>query len=316
MRKRVRIVRILFIMTLAVMLLLASNVFLVSIRKVHLRSGTDLSAYANSANTVHETLKATRGNIYDRNGTVIAQDRQTYNIVCILSPDRPTVNGKIVYVQDVEGTARALSKILDADYDTLYGYLNQYNTSGLWQTELGPAGRNLSKATMEKIQDLGLPGIEFTDSIQRVYPLGSFASNLIGFAQSDENGTTIGKMGTELYLDSYLSGIDGSRTYQADANGYILPGMREETVSPVNGYDVYLTIDQDLQEALEDAFVKTTERFDPLRIWGSVMDLDTGKILAWGQAPSFDPNLMDIADYNNYGTQLPYEPGSTLKSFT
>ena len=316
MRKRVRIVRILFLMTLAVMLLLASNVFLVSIRKVHLRSGTDLSAYADSANTVHETLKATRGNIYDRNGTVIAQDRQTYNIVCILSPDRPTVNNKIVYVQDVEGTARALSKILDADYDTLFGYLNQYNTNGLWQTELGPAGRNLSKATMEKIQDLGLPGIEFTDSIQRVYPLGSFASNLIGFAQSDENGTTVGKMGTELYLDSYLSGIDGSRTYQADSNGYILPGMKEEIVSAVNGYDVYLTIDQELQEALEDAFEKTTERFDPLRIWGSVMDLDTGKILAWGQSPSFDPNLMDIADYNNYGTQLPYEPGSTLKSFT
>jgi len=315
-RKRVRTVRLLFIMTLAVMFMLAANVFLVSIRKVHMRSGTDLSAYADSANTVHETLKAVRGNIYDSQGTIIAQDQQTYNIYCILSPERPAVGEQITYVQDIEGTAMALARILKADYDTIYTYLNQWETKHLFQTELGTAGRNLSKSTMEEIQELNLPGIEFTDSIQRVYPLGRFASNLIGYAQSDENGTAVGKMGAELYLESYLKGIDGSRTYQADSNGYILPGMKEEIVSAVNGYDVYLTLDQDLQESLEDAFEMTAERFDPLRIWGSVMELDTGRILAWGQYPNFDPNILDIQDFNNYGTQLPYEPGSTLKSFT
>ncbi len=315
-RRRLKTVRVIFYMTLAVMLMLASNVFLVSIRKVHLRSNTDLRAYADSANTVHEVMKATRGNIYDRSGTIIAQDQQTYNIVCILDPNRPSVGDTVTYVKDVEGTARALAKVLNADYDTLFSYLNQYNTSGLFQTELGTAGRNLSKSMMEQIRDLGLPGIEFTDSIQRVYPLGSFASNLIGYAQSDETGSTVGKMGTELYLDSYLAGIDGSRTYQADSNGYILPGMREEVVSAVNGYDVHLTLDQEIQEALEDAFAQTVERFDAQRVWGAVVELDTGKILGWGQAPSFDPNELEIADYNNYGTQLPYEAGSTMKTFT
>ncbi len=294
------------------MVLIASNVFFVSVYKVHLRSGTDLSAYADSANTVRETTKALRGNIYDRNGTIIAQDNKTYNIICILDPNRPAPEGKIAYVNDKEGTAAALSRILKIDYDTCLGYLKQ----NVYQTELGLAGRNLSKATMEEITALNLPGIEFTDSIQRVYPLGTFASNLIGFAQSDETGSTIGRMGAELYLENYLGGVDGYRMYQADKNGFILPGMREEVVSAVNGYNVYLTLDQQIQETLEESFRMTNDIFDAYRVWGSVMEISTGKILAWGQSPSFDPNTLEISDYNNYGAQLPYEPGSTLKTFT
>ena len=80
-----RAMRTIIILTLAAMLILAANVFLVAVSKVHLRSGTDLSRYADSANTVREITKALRGNIYDRNGTVIAQDNKTYNIYCILS---------------------------------------------------------------------------------------------------------------------------------------------------------------------------------------------------------------------------------------
>ena len=317
MRKRVRnrtqkIIFIIFMMTLAVMVLIASNVFLVTINKVHLGSGTDLSAYADSANTVTTTHKALRGNIYDRNGTIIAQDSKTYNIVCILDENRPSTGDTIAYVKDKEGTASALSKILKMDYDTCINYLNQ----DVYQTELGTAGRNLSKSTKEEIEALNLPGIEFTDSIQRVYPLGTFASNLIGFAQSDETGSTVGKMGAELYLNGYLQGTDGYSTYQSDKDGNILPGMKEETVSAVNGYDVYTTLDSVIQQALEESFEMTNDEFNASRVWGSVMEISTGKILAWGQSPSFDPNTLEITDYNNYGTQIPYEPGSTLKTFT
>lgn len=317
MRKKVRnrtqkITFIIFMITLAVMVLIASNVFLVTIAKVHLGSGTDLSAYADSANTVTTTNKALRGNIYDRNGTIIAQDSKTYNIVCILDENRPSTGDTIAYVKDKEGTASALSKILKMDYETCLNYLNQ----DVYQTELGTAGRNLSKSTKEEIEALNLPGIEFTDSIQRVYPLGTFASNLIGFAQSDETGSTVGKMGAELYLDGYLKGTDGYSTYQSDKDGNILPGMKEETVSAVNGYDVYTTLDSVIQQALEESFEMTNDEFNASRVWGSVMEISTGKILAWGQSPSFDPNTLEITDYNNYGTQIPYEPGSTLKTFT
>ncbi|MDD7681255.1 MAG: penicillin-binding protein, partial [Stecheria intestinalis] len=301
-----RAVRSIFLLALAVMILLAADVFFVAIEKKHLRSVTDLSAYADSDNLRTEVTKAMRGNIYASDGTVIAEDSRTYNIICILDSSRPSVGDTISYVQDKEGTAEQLSKILKIDYDTCLNYLNQ----DVYQTELGTAGRNLSESVKDEIEALNLPGIEFTNSIKRVYPLGQFASNLIGFAQSDENGSVVGKMGAELYLNSYLTGTDGYRTYQADKNGYILPGMKEDTQAAVNGNDVYTTLNVSIQQALEDSFQMTEDTFGAIRIWGAVMEISTGKILAWGQYPSFDPNTLDITDYNNYGSQLPYEPGS------
>lgn len=305
-------VRRILIVTLAAILLIASNVFFVTIGKVHLRSGTDLSIYADSANTVTETSLALRGFIYDRNGQVIAQDNRTYDIVCVLSSARQSIEGQISYVKDKEGTAKVLSEILKIDYDKIMGYFSQ----DIYQTELGIGGRHLSQATKELIESYHLPGIEFTDSIKRIYPNGQFASNLVGFAQQDDYGITTGQMGLELYLNSYLSGTNGSRTYQTDKDGYRLPGMKEEVVSAVNGDDVYLTLDTSIQQTLEQSMSMTQSQFGADNVWGGVMEIKTGKILAWGQSNSFDPNVREISDYTNTGTQIPYEPGSTLKTFT
>ncbi|MDO4414846.1 MAG: penicillin-binding protein [Erysipelotrichaceae bacterium] len=305
-------VREIFLVTLAAIVLLASNVFFVTISKVHLRSGQDLSGYANSANYVHEINKALRGNIYDRNGSVIAQDSRTYNIICILDPNRPAVEGTIAHVADKEGTAEILSKVLRMDYDKILDYLNQ----DVYQTELGYGGRKLSKAVKDEIESYDLPGIEFTDSVQRIYPMGQFASNLIGYAQSDDTGSTTGRMGIELYLDPYLSGTDGSRTYQADEYGYVLPGMKEEVISARNGNHVYLTLDAGIQESLEEGMKTTMGLYQTQRVWGGAMEIATGKVIAWGQSPSFDPNTLEnITDYTNTGAQMAYEPGSTMKSF-
>ncbi len=310
-RKTNNMILLIFIATLVVMVTLAANVFLVSIVKLHARSKTSLKDYANSANTHVEITKANRGFIFDRSGNIIAQDNRTYNIYCILDPNRPSVKGKVSYVQDPKYTAQVLSTILKMDEETAYNYL----TKKVYQTELGTAGRNLSRETKELIESYKLPGIEFDTSVKRSYPLGVFAPYLIGFAQSDETGSTIGKMGAEMYLDKYLLGTDGTRIYQADKNGYILPGMREEVTNAINGANVYLTLDKELQESLEQTFIMTSQQFKADRIWGSVMEVHTGKILAWGQYPSFDPNTLNITDYNNYGAQLPYEPGSTFKTF-
>ena len=244
---------LIFSFTLVVMSILIANVFVVAVEKKHLRSNTDLQKYADSANIRNEVLKSTRGYIYDKNGNIIAQDILTYNIYCVLSDQRPSYEGVIAYVADKEYTASVLSNILKMDKDKCLTYLSQ----DVYQTELGTAGRNLSKETKELIESYNLPGVEFTTSIQRSYPLGVFASNLIGFAQSDESGSTVGKMGAELYLEDYLKGKDGYRSYQADKNGYILPGMKEEVASPVNGANVYLTLDKELQETLEQAFLQT-----------------------------------------------------------
>ena len=312
-KRRNHAVRNIILVTLAAILLIVSDVFFVAVGKVHLRSGTDLSVYADSANTVTESEQALRGNIYDRSGNVIAQDNRTYNIICILNKKRKTGDGKPAYVVDKEKTAKELSEILKIDQNKILSYLNQ----DVYQTELGTAGRNLTKSQKDDIDKLNLPGIEFTDSIKRVYPNNTFASNLIGYAQSDETGTTVGKMGLELYLDSYLRGTNGSRTYQVDKDGYVLPGMKEEVKSAVNGDNVYLTLDQGIQQTLETAFQTTAKTFHAQSIWGGAMEVKTGKVIAWGQYPSYDPNNLDnVQNYNNIGAQVPYEPGSTLKTFT
>ena len=311
-RRKPKTVSTIMIVTLVTIMLLVTDVFCVAIGKTHPNSGTDLNLYVDSSNTVVDYTKAMRGNLYDRNGNVIAQDTRTYNIICILDESRPSIDGEISYVKDKETTASALSKILMIDYDKVLALLNQ----DVYQTELGNAGRNLSKNTKDEIEALQLPGIEFTDSIQRLYPNHTFASNLIGYAIADESGSTVGQMGLELYLDSYLSGQDGKRVYQVDKNGYVLPGMKEENVSAVNGNDVYLTLDVSIQQALETAFKETEEKFNAPSVWGGVMELDTGKVVAWGQSPSFDPNsLENITNYNNIGSQSAYEPGSTMKTF-
>lgn len=288
------------------------NVFFVAIMGVHMRSGTDVKIYADSSNMVNEVKRSNRGFIYDRNGTIIAQDNQTYNLKAILSSSRPSRPNEVAYVQDPLYTSRILAPILDMDEEVLFKLL----TSTSYETEIGTKGRNLSKEKKEEIEALKLPGIEFSKATQRYYPLGVFASNLIGFAQQDENGKAVGKMGIELIYDEMLTGTDGYRKFQADKFNYILPGVQVDEKSAVNGQDVYLTLDRSIQEALEQAFKETYERFHSDRAWGAVMEVDTGKMLAWGQSPSFNPNSLENVEYNNFGAQLPYEPGSTLKVFT
>ncbi|MFV0380536.1 MAG: penicillin-binding protein [Anaerorhabdus sp.] len=312
MKKNNVMLIIIFIMTLAFSITIVADVFIVSVNKTHVLSNTDLTEYTNKANIKRKVLKAERGTIYDRDGVVIVQDNKTFNIVCILDENRLAPKGKVAYVDNPKDTAAKLATLLGGDEEEIYALL----TKDTYQTELGLIGRNLSREKKEEIESYNLNGIEFVESIQRIYPLGTFSSHTIGFAQSDENGSTVGKMGLELILEEELSGTDGIRIYQADKNGYTLPGMKIDETNAINGNNVTLTIDQEMQEALEEAFLETEENFDVDRIWGSVMEVDSGKILAWGQYPSFDPNKLDVQDYNNYGTQLPYEPGSTMKTFT
>lgn len=310
-KRKVDILTHIVVVTSVAIMILIADVFFVSIQNKHFASGTDLTVYSDTSNVVTETILSNRGTIYDRDGVVIAEDNHTYDIYCILDSSRPSADG-IAYVKDKEGTAKILSEILYIDYDKVLDMLNQ----DVYQTELGKAGRNLSKDVKDEIESYKLPGVEFQDSVQRVYPMGTFASNLIGYVTLNEDGSYSGKMGLEQVLDSYLAGKNGSRTYQTDSSGYVLAGMKENVVSAKNGDDVTLTLDQELQETLEQSFKITQEQFNPDRIWGAVMEVDTGKVLAWGQSPSFDPNVLDISEYSNYGAQQPYEPGSTLKTFT
>lgn len=307
--------RFLYVIFLTVVLIVIVNVFLVTVVKIHIRSGTSLVNYVQSVSNVDETIFASRGIIYDSEGMIVAQDVQTYDIICYLDPDRLSAGDEVAYVDDPAFTASVLAPILGMESSDIYEILTA--NVGLYQIELGASGRNLSEEQKNQIEAIeGLHGIGFRNSYKRYYPYGEmFSPQLVGFAQSDNTGKLIGKLGVEAYLNDELSGTDGYHSYQRDKHGYILPGMYEETKEAVNGYDVHLTINNSIQEALYTCLNTTTEYKNASRAWGAVVEIKTGKILAWGQTPSFNPNNLTSDDVQvNYGSQLVYEPGSVMKS--
>ncbi len=289
------------------------NVIFVSVFKLHVRSMTSLDEYVTSVNYIREDIYASRGNIYDANGITIAQDKNTYSIICYMSKSRYNADGSPAHVEDIDYTANVLANLLGGDAKEIAAILE--SAEGKYQTEIGIVGRQIDEKVKEAIEEYELPGVDFVASSKRYYPLGDIMSPyLVGFAQ-DDAGKLVGKMGVEQYLNDELSGIDGYRVYQADEDGYVLPGMTEEIKEPQDGYDVYLTLDNVIQEALETALEKTMEERNASRAWGAVVEIDSGKILAWGQSPSYDPNKLDIEEYNNFGSQTMFEPGSVFKSF-
>lgn len=296
-------------------LVIIANVLLVTVGHIHVRSMTSLDDYVYSVSNVEETIFASRGSIYDTNGITVAQDVQTYDIICYLDQDRLSNGSDVAYVDNPSYTANALAPILGMEAGEIYDILT--SNYGLYQVELGAKGRNLTQQQVDQIKAIeGLNGIGFRNSYERYYPYGeSFSPQLLGFAQSDNTGKLIGKLGIEAYLNDELSGTDGYRSYQQDKNGYVLPGMFDETVEAIDGYDVYLTLDVPIQEALNTCLQTTMEYKNASRAWGAVVEVNTGKILAWGQTPSFNPNSPKSDDVQvNYGSQLAYEPGSVMKA--
>ena len=166
--------------------LIISNVLFTMVTHKHYRSGVDVKEYKEPDTYSSNVLKANRGTIYDRNGEVIAKDEDTYTLVAILDENRKGINNTPAYVKDIDDTAYKLSKVLDLKETEISKILRDAREDGLYQTELGLRGKNLSAETKEKIDAMKLPGITFTKTVKRNYPQGTFASHLIGFASYDE----------------------------------------------------------------------------------------------------------------------------------
>ena len=156
---------------LTVTLAVIVNVFLVTILKVHIRSNTSLNDYVQSVSNVEERIFASRGNIYDKEGSIVAQDVKTYDIICYLDEERLSSSDEIAYVDDPSFTAQALAPILGMDASDIYNIL--VSNKGLYQIELGTKGRNLSEEQKNQIEAIkGLHGIDFRNSYKRYYPYG------------------------------------------------------------------------------------------------------------------------------------------------
>ncbi|MCI9312656.1 MAG: penicillin-binding protein [Erysipelotrichaceae bacterium] len=296
--------------------LVVCNVLYTMISKTHFRSGTLVSVYSSSAEKTR-VISASRGYIYDRNKEIVAQDVDTYTIFAILDPSHTGIGDVPEYVSDPLLTSEKLAPMLNMEVSEMMNYFEMAQANNQYQTEFGLKGKNLSITQKEAIDALALPGIEFSKSSKRFYPNGKFASYLIGYAQyDDEAGRMVGRMGIESVLDEYLKGSDGEERYSASASGTVLPGSKYVTDQAVNGNDVYLTLDKNVQVALEKCLETTMNEFHAQRAWGVIVEVETGKILGYASYPTFDLNELDIKDYHNVPCDYMYEPGSVMKSIT
>ncbi|KKI93742.1 penicillin-binding protein [Bacillus sp. SA1-12] len=276
--------------------------------------GEALAARAEKLYEEQRPIEATRGRILDHSGEVIAEDKTSYKLIAILDEKVTTNPKKPQHVVDVDETAQKLAPLLDMKVSEVEKILSKED---LFQVEFGSAGRDISQSQKEKIEELDLPGITFIRDKQRFYPNGVFSSHLIGYAQTqEETKETVGMMGLEKNLEKYLREEDGYVKFEKDNYNWKLPNSNDKIVAPKNGNDVYLTIDQKIQTFLEDAMNQVVDEFSPEKIIAVVADPKTGKILAMGQRPSFDPNTRDITSYTNDVISYPFEPGSTMKIFT
>ena len=307
----------LLIIMMVIATLILSNVLFTMVTQKHFRSGVNVKDFKEPDISNTTVLKGNRGTIYDRGGEVIAQDEDTYTLVAILDKSRKGIGNVPAYVKNVDKTARLLAPKLDMKEDSIRDILQNAIDNKQYQTELGTKGKNLSKSVKESIEALELPGITFTKSVERSYPTGTFASHLIGYAQyNEQSGQIEGQMGLEKSLNTFLQGEDGIEVYQKDANGNILPGTKYTKKYAKNGNDVYLTLDRNVQLALQSSLKKTMKEVKADRGWGLVMEVETGKVLGWAGLPSFDLNKRDIKDYLDVPSQYLYEPGSVMKGIT
>ena len=278
----------------------------------------NLQKLANSRTTRTDKLQAKRGTIYSANEDILAQNVISYKLIAYLSKSRTTNEKKPQHVVDKELTAEKLAPILGMEKEEILKYLNKEN---LYQTEFGTRGRGLSEIQKQEIENLGLPGLDFIESYKRYYPKGNFLSYTLGYATSkvDDNGNSIinGKMGLELYYDNILKGEDGFVTYQKDLKGYKISGTNEVRREAVQGKDIYLTIDSNVQFFVEQALNNCKSNFGYEWFTMVIMDAKTGKILGLSSNPNFDLNTREnITNYLDMTISLPYEPGSTMKTFT
>ena len=274
--------------------------------------GINMQEFALSRTTEKKTLYASRGTVYDVSGEALALNVNSYTVIAYLSEARTSDDKDPKHVVDKSGTAEALAPLINMESKDILTLLNH----DAYQVELGPGGRNITELTKQKIEELDLPGIDFLESSKRYYPYDDFASYIIGYAKKNDNGDIVGEMGIESYFDEELSGTDGYTEYQKDAYGYQIANSPALVEDPESGNDIYLTIDSNIQMFLDNA-LETMLR-DNESDWATITiaDAKTGAIVGSASNPTFNPNKLDITNYNNPLVAYTYEPGSTMKIFS
>ncbi len=264
-------------------------------------------------------LQPVRGSILDRTGQVLAQDGDAYTVA---------VNPSLIVAYDLEDAviaalAPALNMNTPSGQMKLREKVTARNKDGklLAQVEIRSEGWKIDKSVAEQIrqqiESQGLRGVYLIEQSKRYYPADVLASQLLGYVDKENNA----RSGIELMYDELLKGTPGKLSYEKDARGYELPDGKASLTQPVDGKDLVLTIDRNIQHYIDDALASMYEQFRPKAAMMIAADPNTMEILGMSSLPNFNPNSYwdyaasaDFAMNRTISSQ--YEPGSTFKIVT
>ena len=282
----------LFSIFLFFIILYSSLIF--KIYGLQIEKGGYYSARAASQNRLAGFLEPQRGSIYftDRNDNFIpAAITKAYPVIFAVPKE----------IKDENFAAESLYGILNIDKEKLLKALSKSDDP--YELLL----RRASNEQVDKIRELGLAGVYIDEENSRFYPFNNLASHILGFVgQAALDSNSLGRYGLELYFNDKLDGEAGR-----------LDGDR--IVEPVSGSNLHLTIDSNIQTRAEEILQNLIQKYSAERGMVIVQEPKTGKILALGGYPNFNPNSYseaEVKDFLNPTIQAIYEPGSVMKVIT
>ena len=274
--------------------------------------------YGQKAEDLHERerdIKAARGRIIDATGKILATNKSVCTISVIHSQ-----------IDEPEKVIAALQKELGLTEEEVRKRVEKVSSIERVKT-------NVDKETGDRIRAYGLSGIKVDEDYKRYYPLDTMASTVLGFTGADNQGI----LGLEVKYDSYLQGTSGKILTLTDARGIEIENAGETRLEPVNGYDLYISIDSNIQQYCEQAAEKAYIKKQADEVSVIVMNPQNGEIMAMVNYPEFNLNepFTLIEEMGADGTESAdkkqellnrmwrnpcisdtYEPGSTFKIIT
>jgi penicillin-binding protein 2B len=266
-------------------------------------------------------IKAERGTITDRNGSVLASDVPAYTVV---------VNPAAIAEKGIaDEVVKGLHELLGKPEDQLRTLIEAKDENGeyLKNREVRNEGWKINQELADKVKEfyVGLgkehkiqeTGIGLVREQRRYYPKDSLAAHILGYTDRDGNAV----MGLEKYFDTELKGADGRLLYQSDGQGVKLPDSQDTYQPVVNGSEFKLTIDSTIQRYIEQAMQKAYAQYKPKSISVIAANPNTMEILGLANMPTFNPNEFwstgaGGAGFYNHAIKSTYEPGSTFKIVT
>lgn len=287
------------ILLISVLVFLFFAFLVIKLIDIQLIKSDELSYFARRQQVDTEVIKSERGLIFDRNNVLLAYNRNDISFY---------VDLRIISKDDKQKLAVAFSKTFDKSKNYYLNLLKK-NSKTICLEE---------KALFETAKPLlnyELAGLFYKEVPTRVYHYGSLASHILGYVNKDCSGVD----GVDKSFEEDLSGVNGGRLVERNALGEIISVSDEQTINPVPGKSVCLTIDKNFQLILEEELKDAIKLYSAESASGIIMDPNTGEILALANIADFDPNsywMFNDFERKNRAITDVYEPGSTFKAFS